>query len=117
MRAPRWLPLFWLRGCCPVGWGQATIRPVIYDPHAGRRCGELIDGALHPVALTAAAHRGHLIVIGRLRLQILHANPENRLRMVPVEPNVTLRRLAQILGIRAVVHDAVMLVVSAWVGG
>src|SRR5438132_1063026 len=37
--------------------------------------------------------------------------------MVPVEPNVTLRRLAQILGIRAVVHDAVMLVVSAWVGG
>jgi len=37
--------------------------------------------------------------------------------MVPVEPDVTFRRLAQILGIRPVVHDAVMLVVAARVGG
>src|SRR6266481_3498342 len=101
--AARWLPLLWLR--------------VVIDYLAGRRCGELADGALHPIALTIGPHRAHLVVIGRLRLQIHHANPENRLWMGSVEPDVTSRRLAQILGIRPVAHDAVMLVVAARIGG
>src|SRR5260370_13277142 len=37
--------------------------------------------------------------------------------MGAVEPHVTFRRLAQILGMRPIVHDAVMLVVSARIGG
>src|ERR1700731_349793 len=49
------------------------------DPLAGRGCGELVDSALHVVALTSAAHRAHLVVVDRLRFQIDHANPENRL--------------------------------------
>src|SRR5207249_4946218 len=70
----------------------------------------------HPIALTVTPLRGYLVVIGRLGLQILHAHPENRLWMRPVEPDVTFRRLAQILGIRPVMHDAVMLVVATRVG-
>src|SRR5882757_1975069 len=103
MAAPCWLPLLWLR--------------VVIDYLAERRCGEVDDRALHPIALTIGPHRAHLVVVGRLRLQIHHAHPENRLWMGPVEPDVTFRRLAQILGIRPVVHDAVMFVVAARVGG
>jgi hypothetical protein len=103
MAPPCWLPLLWLR--------------VSHDSLAGRRCGELADRALHPIALTIRSHRAHLVVVGRLRLQTLHAHPENRLWVGAVEPDVTLRRLAQILGIRPVMHDAVMLVVAARVGG
>src|SRR6266436_888029 len=102
MPAPCWLPLLWLR--------------VVIDYLAGRRCGELDDGALHPIAPTTAVCRGHLIVIGRLRLQIHHANPENRLSMGSVEPDVPFRHLAQIVGIRPVMHDPVMLVVAAGIG-
>src|SRR5882757_5845921 len=65
MAAPCWLPLFWLR----VGAGYLT--------RGG--CGELADRALHPIALTTAAHRGHLVVIGRLRLQTVYPHTENRL--------------------------------------
>src|ERR1700738_3332085 len=103
MGPPCWLPLLWLR--------------VVIDYLAGRRCGELADGALHPIALPILPHRGHLVVIGRLWLQIHQANPENRLWMGPVEPDVTSRRLAQILGIRPVMHDAIMLVVPPRVRG
>src|SRR5258708_39891185 len=103
MAAPCWLPLLWLR--------------VVIDYLAERRCGEVDDRALHPIALTIGLHRAHLVVVGRLRLQIHHAHPENRLWMGSVEPDVAFRRLAQILGIRPVMHDAVMLVVSTRVGG
>src|SRR5947209_5580392 len=103
MPAPRPLPLLWLR--------------VVIDYLASRRRGELADGALHPIALTILPHRGHLVVIGRLWLQIHQANPENRLWMGPVEPDMTSCCLAQILGIRPVMHDAIMLVVAARIGG
>src|ERR1700730_7768378 len=103
MAAPGWLPLLWLR--------------VSDDALAGRRCGELVDWALHPIALTNAVCRGHLVVIGRLRLQILHAHPENRLWMAPVEPDLGFRRLAELLGIRTVGHDGEMLVRASRVGG
>src|SRR5712671_1643957 len=101
--APCRLPLLWLR--------------VVIDYLAERRCSELADGALHPIALPILPHRGHLVVIGRLWLQIHQANPENRLWMGPVEPDMTSCCLAQILGICPVVHDAVMLVVAARIGG
>ena len=32
-------------------------------------CGELVDRTLHPIAHTVIPHRGHLVVIGRRRLQ------------------------------------------------
>src|SRR5712671_663733 len=102
MAAPCWLPLFWLR----VSAGYLT----------GGGCGEVVDRALHPIALTTAAHRGHLVVIGRLRLQTIYPHPENRLWMGSVEPDGRFRRLAQILGIRTVVDDRKMLVISARVG-
>ena len=63
--APCWLPLFWLR----VSAGYLT--------QGG--CGELVDRALHAIALPTAAHRGHLVIIGRLRLQTVHTHAEDRL--------------------------------------
>src|SRR5437867_7945279 len=71
-------------------------------------CGELVDRALHPIALTSALRRGHLVVIGRPRLQTGHAHAENRLGMAPVDAYGRFRCLAQVLGIRTVVHDAEM---------
>src|SRR5207248_2872733 len=104
MAAPGWLPLrLWLR--------------VIIDDLAGWGRGELADRALHPIALALAVGRGHLIEIGRLRFQSLQAHAEDRLRMGSVEPNMTSRRLVQILGIRPVMHDTVMLVIPPRVGG
>jgi len=73
---------------------------------AGR--GELVDRALHPIALTSALRRGHFVVIGRLWLQTGHAHAENRLRMAAVEPDLRFRRLAQVPGIRTVLHDSEM---------
>ena len=89
---------------------------VIHDSLAGAGCGELVDRTLHPVALATALRRGHLVVIGCPRLQAGHANPENRLRMTRVKPDGRFRCLAQIFGIRTVVDDRKMLVISARVG-
>jgi hypothetical protein len=58
---------------------------VRHDLLAGAGCGELVDTALHPIALTVALRRGHLLVIGRLRLQTGHAHAENRLGMAAVD--------------------------------
>ena len=63
--APCSLPLFWLR------------KSAGYLTRGG--CGEVVDRALHTIALTAAARRGHLVVIGRLRLQTVHTHAEDRL--------------------------------------
>ena len=59
-----------------------------YDSLAGTGCGELVDGAHHPITLTITLHRGHRVVIGRPRFQAVHAYTEYRLSMVPVEPDV-----------------------------
>src|SRR5947207_12460673 len=69
----------------------SSLRPLLWltvsdDPLTGGRCGELADRALHPVALTITPLRSHSVVVGRLRPQIIHAHPENRLRMGSVEP-------------------------------
>jgi hypothetical protein len=71
-------------------------------------CGELVDRALRSIAPTVALRRGHLIVIGCLRLQAGHAHAKNRLGMRPVELDARLRRLAEVLGIRPVVYDGEM---------
>src|SRR5262245_26035196 len=90
---------------------------VMHDSLSGARCGEFADGALHPIALTIALHRSHLVVIGRLRLQSAHAHAENRLRMATVDPDLRFRRLAQVLGIRTVVDNGEMNVCSTRVIG
>src|SRR5215813_766903 len=103
MAARLLVPLLWLR----VG----------YDPLTCRWRRELTDRALHPIALTVGRYRGHLIIIGGLRLQIVDAYAENRLWMLSVEPDVIFRRLAQIFGICPIVHNPVMFVVAARVRG
>src|SRR5215472_10359769 len=106
-RNPSWppcrLPLLWLR--------------IIVDNLAGWGRSEVANAALHPVALTSDVDRGHFVVVGGLRLQMLQAHAENRLWMRSVEPDVASGCPAQILGIRSVMHDAIMLVVTARIGG
>ena len=80
-------------------------------------CGEVVDRALHPIAPPIVPHRRHRVVVGGVRFQTLQAHPENRFRMALVEPDVIFRRLAQIVGIRTVVHDRAMIVIPARVGG
>src|SRR5689334_20489648 len=100
MPAPRPLRLrLWLR--------------VIIDHLARWGGGEVADRALHPIALAGAVFRGHLVMIRRLWLETLQSHAEDRLRMRSVEPDMAFRRLAQILGIRPVMHDAIMLVEPA----
>src|SRR6202171_6732941 len=41
------------------------------------RCGELFDGALHPIGLAIALLRANPVVVGRLRLEPLPAHAEH----------------------------------------
>jgi hypothetical protein len=91
----------------PLPWPRRLWR-VNHDALAGTGCGELGDRALHPIALPIALRRGHLVVIGRLRLETGHAHAERRLCMAPVDSDGRFRRLAQVGGIRPVGHDAEM---------
>src|SRR5258707_1116299 len=75
---------------------------------AGAWCGELLDRALHPVGLAIALLRGNPVVVGRPWLEALHAHAEHRVWLALVQPDRRFRRLGQVLGIRPVVHDAVM---------
>src|ERR1700738_806452 len=81
-----------------------------HDSLAGAWCAELLDRALHPVVLAIALLRGNAVVVGRPWLEALHAHAECGGWMALVQPDGRFRRLAQILGIRAVVHDAQMIV-------
>ena len=70
----RWrdeLPLLW------------RLWRVSRDSLAGAGCGELVDRALHAVALAIALLRDPPVVIGRPRLQAAHAHAENSLWMGP----------------------------------
>src|SRR5260370_40457285 len=78
--------------------------------------GEFVDGARHSIALAIALLRADPIVIGRLWLEVVDAHPENRVSMAVVQPKGRFRGLAQVLGIRTVVHDAVMHVRTPRVG-
>src|SRR6267142_4145758 len=79
-----------------------------HDSLARRGCGELTDGALHLITLTIALLGRHRVVVGRLCLETVDAHAERRVRMTLVQPDGRFRRLAQVLGIRTVAHDAVM---------
>src|ERR1700756_2949698 len=103
MPASRWSPL--------LGWRESAG----YLTRGG--CGELVDRTLHPVAHAVIPHRGHLVVIGRCRLQTHYAYTENRLSMTLVEPDVIFCRLAQIIGIGPIVYNGVMVVVASRIIG
>src|SRR5882762_7633517 len=67
---PCWLPLLGRRVSAGyLTWGG---------------CGEVVDRALHPIALPTAPHRRHLVVVGGVRVQTLYAHPEDRLRVAAV---------------------------------
>jgi hypothetical protein len=72
-------PLLWLR--------------VSHELLAGGGHGELADRGLHAVGLAIGPHRGHPVVVGRVRLQTIDTHPENRFRMRAVEPDVRFRRV------------------------
>jgi hypothetical protein len=88
-----------------------------YDSYrAVRRCGELIDFALHGITPSVGPHRSHPIVISRLRLQADQPHPEDGFGVIAIQPDERFRRLVQITRISAVVGDGVMLIVAARIG-
>src|SRR5882762_4131115 len=91
-------------------WVEPVLRGLgaSHDSLAGAGCGELADGALHPIARTIALLGGDRVVGRRPWLEALDAHAERRVLMALVQPDGIFRRLAQILGIGAVLHDAVM---------
>src|SRR5207245_11321461 len=86
------------------------------SPFALRRS-ELAYLALQPVALAITLHRRDRVVVCRPRLEAPHLHAECRLRMALVQRDGVLCHLAELLGIRAVVHDAVVHVGAAGVVG
>src|SRR5439155_24610639 len=79
-----------------------------HDDLARGGCGERADGALHPIARTIALLGGDRVVVRRPWLEVIDAHAERRGRMALVQPDGIFRRLAQVLRICTVVHDAVM---------
>ena len=71
--------------------------------------GEMVDGALDPVARAIGFHRVDLVVVGCPRLETVYAHAENGIGMARVQPDWRFRCLAKVLGIRAVMHHSVML--------
>ena len=69
-------------------------------------CREGVYWACDSVALAVGLHRVNLVVVGSVRRKAFHAHAEHRIGMGRVQPDVRFRRLAQILGIRAVVHNS-----------
>ena len=86
------------------------------DYPAGSSRGEVIDPTFYGVNSSATAHRSHPIVISGLRIETDQPHPKNGLGVVAVEANVRFRRLVQIMRIRAVVRDGVMLIITARIG-
>ena len=73
------------------------------------RCREGLYRTGNSIAPAVGLHRVHRVVVSRPRLQVVHANAEHRIGMGRVQPDVRFGRLAQVLGIRAVVYNAKVL--------
>src|SRR5438128_824651 len=127
-----------MRGARLTAWSDRGLFERLADPRTARdgglepprpapavrarivsalRRGELVYGTLHLIALAITLHRRDRVVVRRPRLEAPHLHAECRLRMALVQPDGVLRRLAELLGIRAVVHDAVVHVGAAGVVG
>src|SRR5439155_23060210 len=87
------------------------------DSFARAGCGELLDGTLHAIVLSAALLRAHPVVVSGRRLEVVYAHAERRVWMTMVQPDRIFGRLIEILAIGAVMHDAVMHVRTARIVG
>ena len=88
-----------------------------HDDLARGGCGERADGALHTVTRPIALLGGDRVVIRLPWREIIEAHAERSMRMALVQSDGVFRRLAQLLRICALVHDAVMHVRPARVVG
>jgi hypothetical protein len=108
-------------------WKRARLRvvlkmvcggegPVVCSGTALLGC-ELFYGADHSIARAARVGRVNLVVVSGLRLEVHNTYAENRVRMALIQPNVRFRGLAQVLGVRAIVHNGKVLRRSPRVAG
>src|SRR6266849_1053092 len=73
------------------------------------RCGELLNRARHAVGFAIGFHRIDFVVVRGPRWKVIHAHAKNGVGMAWVQPDWRLRCLAEVLGIRTVMHHSVML--------
>ncbi len=73
-------------------------------------CHEGFYLAGHSIARAIGIGGVNRVIVGGLRLEAVHAHPENRIGMAPVQPDGRFRRLAQVFWIRTVVHHAEVVV-------
>src|SRR5216683_57977 len=60
------------------------------------RCRERFYAADHSIARTTRVDRVHLVIVGGLRLETVHAHAENCIGMAGIQPDVRFCRLTQI---------------------
>src|SRR5438034_6619309 len=97
-------PFWW-----PFDGSQSKLSLCWESPNPPSRCGEMLNGALYPIVLAIGFHRIDRVVVGCPRLQTVHAHAENGIGMARVQPYGRFRGLAELLGIRTIVHDSVVL--------
>src|SRR5438132_3412127 len=67
----------------PKTWRTGLILVNVFFPPS--MCGEMLDSALHPVALATGFHRVDRVVVGCPRLETIHAHAEIGKRMARVQ--------------------------------
>src|SRR5216684_2419845 len=72
-------------------------------------CSEMLDWTRDPIARAIGFHRIDFVVVHRSRRKVIHAHAENGIGMARVQPDWRLRGLAEVLGVRTVMHHSVML--------
>src|SRR5713226_142031 len=69
-------------------WRSVLLNPL--------RCRERFYAADHSIARTTRVDRVHLVIVGGLRLETVHAHAENCIGMAGIQPDVRFCRLTQI---------------------
>src|SRR5205807_4066819 len=73
------------------------------------RGSEMLNRARQAVTLAIGFHRINFVIVGRPPRKVIHAHAKDSRGMARVQPDWRLRCLAEILGIRTVMHHSVML--------
>ena|ERR1700756_1850033 len=74
---------------------------------------ETPDRTFHTIARAVTFHRIDRVVVSRSGLKSVDTHTEIRVGMVTIQPDVGFRGLAEVLRVRAVGHDAEMLIATS----
>src|SRR5258707_52301 len=88
---------------------ENVLKTSLNDNLTPSMCSEMLDTAHYPIVGAIGFHRVDCVVVGCLRLEVVHAHPENGIGMARVKSDWRLRRLAEFLRTSTVMHDSEVL--------